>query len=78
MRNWNPARMTRPLLDLPRQLADEGGFAESTARIDALVSSDQIDIIDVCLPNHLHKPVILEALRAGKSVYRENPPAGNT
>ena len=79
-----PGALPRPVLhtvctssaETAKAAAAEGGFAESTARIDALVSSDRIDVIDVCLPNHLHKPVILEALRAGKSVYCEKPLAG--
>ncbi|HBY63837.1 MAG TPA: hypothetical protein DEH78_28765 [Solibacterales bacterium] len=41
---------------------------------DALRDKD-IDAVDICLPTHLHAPVALEALRAGKHVLVEKPMA---
>ena len=56
--------------------AAEGGFTASTTDIHAMIANPEIDVIDVSVPNHLHEPVILEALEAGKSVYCEKPLAG--
>ncbi|MDX2152255.1 MAG: Gfo/Idh/MocA family oxidoreductase [Bryobacteraceae bacterium] len=39
---------------------------------DALRDKD-IEAVDICLPTHLHAPVALEALRAGKHVLVEKP-----
>ena len=41
-----------------------------------MIANPEIDVIDVSVPNQLHKPVILEALEAGKSVYCKKPLAG--
>jgi predicted dehydrogenase len=42
-----------------------------------LLSDPQIDAVSVCLPNVLHAPITLAALRAGKHVICEKPPAMN-
>ena len=40
----------------------------------ALVEDKTIDVVSICLPNHLHAPVALAALKAGKHVTCETPP----
>ena len=42
-----------------------------------IVNDPQIDLVSVCLPNHLHAPVVMAALKAGKHVLCETPPATN-
>ncbi len=42
-----------------------------------LLKIDEIDSVDVCLPNFLHAPVTIAALKAGKNVYCEKPMARN-
>lgn len=37
------------------------------------VGSEEVDFVDVCLPHHLHHPVAMAALRAGKDVVVEKP-----
>jgi predicted dehydrogenase len=32
-----------------------------------------VDIVDICTPTHLHKPMVVEAARAGKDVICEKP-----
>ncbi|MCC6510466.1 MAG: Gfo/Idh/MocA family oxidoreductase [Pirellulaceae bacterium] len=46
--------------------------------LDAMLSDDQIDMIDICLPPHLHVPAACAALRAGKHVLCEKPLALST
>jgi len=41
--------------------------------LDAVLADPTIDIVDVCLPPHLHFPVSLQALKAGKHVICEKP-----
>ena len=44
-----------------------------TADLDAVLSDPAIDIIDICLPPHLHFDTCLTALDAGKKVICEKP-----
>ncbi|MFC1976637.1 Gfo/Idh/MocA family protein, partial [Chloroflexota bacterium] len=41
-----------------------------------LLERDDIEAVDVCLHNNLHRPVTVAALEAGKHVYCEKPMAG--
>ncbi len=41
--------------------------------IDQALADPDIDLIDICLPPHLHSPVSLRALEAGKHVICEKP-----
>ncbi len=45
--------------------------------IAAVMDDPDIDIVDICLPPHLHGPVALQAFAAGKHVICEKPLAGS-
>jgi predicted dehydrogenase len=47
----------------------ERGFASS----EELVASDDVDVVHICAPNHLHGPLAEAALAAGKHVVCEKP-----
>lgn len=49
----------------------------AAAGFNALCTRDDIDIIDICTPSHLHLPQALQALAAGKHVVVEKPVAGS-
>jgi predicted dehydrogenase len=42
-----------------------------------LIKDREVDVVSVCLPTHLHAPITLAALKAGKHVVCEKPPAMN-
>ncbi|MGL1922528.1 MAG: Gfo/Idh/MocA family oxidoreductase [Hyphomicrobiales bacterium] len=41
--------------------------------IDEVLADPNIDLVDICLPPHLHFPIIMKALDAGKHVACEKP-----
>ena len=54
-------------LDVPHAFTD----------FDTMLECDEIDVVSVALPNHLHAPFTIKALRAGKHVLCEKPMAMN-
>jgi len=46
---------------------------EVTDRADDILNDRNIDLVDVCLPSHLHKDFVIEALKNGKDVFCETP-----
>ncbi|MCZ8520455.1 MULTISPECIES: Gfo/Idh/MocA family protein [Paenibacillus] len=52
------------------------GIAHRYTDYRQLLGRDDLDAVDVCLHNHLHAQVTIDALRAGKHVYCEKPIAG--
>lgn len=53
--------------------AAKGGFEFGTTSFDALLERDDIHIIDIATPNHLHEEQVRRALAAGKHVYCDKP-----
>jgi predicted dehydrogenase len=65
----DPARMNG--------LADEFAIERRTASFDDLLAMDDLDIIDICTPPMVHRPMLLAALKAGKHVVCEKPLVGS-
>lgn len=57
--------------------ADDLGWAGTATDWRTLLDRDDIDIIDICTPGHLHAEVALAALKAGKHVLVEKPLANS-
>jgi predicted dehydrogenase len=62
-------------LDTARAEAATGGepAVAVTGELDAVLADPDIDVVDICLPPHLHVPVALRVLAAGKHVICEKP-----
>lgn len=76
------ARLTREMVaEVTPQLAAERarafGFKRASGDWRQLVADPDIDVVDICSPNHLHKEMALAAIRHGKHVYAEKPLALN-
>lgn len=56
-----------------RAYADTWGFAAVETDWRALVAREDVDAVDVCVPNDLHAEIAVEALRRGKMVLCEKP-----
>ncbi len=54
------------------ELAKEQGFL-SYHSLEELLSDEEIDIVLVSTPNDLHKPIAIQAMRAGRHVVSEKP-----
>jgi predicted dehydrogenase len=57
--------------------AEKFGFESVETDWRELIRRDDIDVIDVCTPNHSHKEIVLAAAAAGKHVICEKPLAMN-
>lgn len=59
--------------DNARAVAKELGIAKAYGSYEALLADSDIDVIYNPLPNHLHVPMTVEAVKAGKHVLCEKP-----
>ncbi|QDJ12696.1 myo-inositol 2-dehydrogenase [Mergibacter septicus] len=59
--------------ELAAQRAKEFGFKRSTGDWREIVSDPDINVIDICTPNFLHKDIAIAAIKQGKHVYSEKP-----
>ncbi|KAF0866356.1 Gfo/Idh/MocA family protein [Pseudomonas sp. LD120] len=49
------------------------GFTQAHAEWQQLIANPQVDLVAITTPNHLHFPMAMAALAAGKAVYCEKP-----
>jgi predicted dehydrogenase len=53
--------------------AAAGGFRRGFSDLGELLQQDEVDVVDCCLPNFLHKEALIQSFEAGKHVYCEKP-----
>jgi predicted dehydrogenase len=58
-----------------REMMDQFKIPREHATWEEMIADKEIEAVSVCLPNHLHAAATLAALRAGKHVVCERPPA---
>lgn len=56
-----------------KEAAERYGWAEAATDWRTVVERDDVQVVDVCTPGHLHHEIALAALRAGKHVLVEKP-----
>ena len=61
---------------LPRETAAKlassaGGMA--TDSIEEILTDDEVDVIDICLPTDLHEKYVIQSLRSGKHILCKKP-----
>ena len=61
-----------------QSFADNWGYESVETDWKALIDRDDIDAIDICTPNNLHKEISIAAANAGKMILCEKPLAMNT
>ena len=60
-----------------RRAVAQAGYESWTTDWRELVERDDMDVINCCAPNFLHKDIVIHALEYGKHVYCEKPLALN-
>lgn len=59
--------------ELAQQFADNWGFESVETDWKKLIARDDIDAVDICVPNNLHKEISVAAAEAGKMILCEKP-----
>ena len=60
-----------------RRAATAAGLPEAHDDWQSLIASDNVDVVSIVTPPHLHAPIAIAALQAGKHVICEKPTALN-
>lgn len=60
-----------------KSFAEQWGYISYETDWRKVVERDDIDVIDICAPNHLHAEIAIAAAEAGKIVFTEKPLARN-
>ncbi len=60
-----------------KEAARQFGWAESATDWRSVLERDDVDIVDICTPGHLHAELAVAALEAGKHVLVEKPLANS-
>lgn len=60
-----------------KKLASRFSFAESGSQWEELLHDDRVDVVSLAVPNHLHHPIALPLMEAGKNVLCEKPLAND-
>jgi len=61
-----------------KPFAEQWGYESFETDWRKLIARDDIDLIDICLPNNMHAEVAMAAAEAGKMIICEKPLAMNT
>jgi predicted dehydrogenase len=64
--------------DRCKDLAAKHGIAEVYTNYEDLLANADVDLVSVAVPNFLHLPVCLAAIKAGKHILMEKPLARNS
>ena len=59
--------------DAANAFAAQWGFESVETDYRQLLARDDIDVVDICVPNNLHKDIAIAAAEAGKTIICEKP-----
>lgn len=63
--------------DAAKAMAQKFGIPTVYGDVAEMLAKEELDAVSVITPNKFHKPLVLQALNAGKHVFCEKPPALN-
>src|SRR5512146_1453490 len=64
--------------DKAKAFAETWGYESVETDYRKLLARKDIDIVDICVPNNMHKQIAIAAAEAGKAILCEKPLALNT
>jgi len=64
--------------DAAAKFARRWGYASHTTDWKEVIGDPDVDLVVICVPNHLHAEIAIAAARAGKAILCEKPLALNT
>ena len=56
-----------------KAFAEQWGYESYTTDWHKVIENDEIDIVDICVPNNVHAEIAIAAAKAGKAVLCEKP-----
>lgn len=56
-----------------KDVSEMGIYKKTYSDYKDLINDENVDVVDICLPNSMHKEVVIEAIKAGKHIYCEKP-----
>jgi len=74
----NPQKLAGDWRDIQGNFGPRGDIEDLSGirkynKIEEMLADDDIDMLDICLPTHLHKEASIAGLKAGKHVLVEKP-----
>jgi predicted dehydrogenase len=60
-------------LENAQKAKEEMDYEFATDNIDDILSREDIQVVNICTPNNMHKDMIIKALKAGKHIYCDKP-----
>ena len=64
--------------DNPAAFAQQWGYQEHETDWRKVIQRDDIDLVDICVPNNMHAEIAIAAAKAGKAIVCEKPLALDT
>ena len=60
-----------------KAFAEQWGYESHTTDWKSVIADDNIDLVDICVPNNVHAEIAIAAAKAGKAIICEKPLALN-
>jgi predicted dehydrogenase len=74
---WTMPVVCSPSVDHARRFAQKWNIPEATSDADSVIGRNDLDVIFLGVPNHVHKDLAIRCARAGKHVVCTKPLARN-
>lgn len=56
-----------------KAFAEQWGYESYTTDWHKVIEDDEVDLVDICVPNNVHAEIAIAAAKAGKAIFCEKP-----